>query len=95
MRNSDVEVVSTKDLSGLMIGYQAGVNRIVIVTKDGEKLRRNLAVKGLNILRAPGESGCNFSYYNYDDGQLHIINMKYVDKIQLYRDKELVGEIVE
>lgn len=70
----------------MIIGYNEGVNKIVIITNEGKRLTKNLGVKGLNIC------GNNYTYYdkNY---QLHILNMSYIKTIKLYNDKELVEEI--
>lgn len=90
--------LSSNDLQGYMvIGYNEGVNKIVIIDTDGKKTTQPLGIKGLNVYSKAnlGENGCDFSYYNANDGQLHMLDMDYIDKLQLYKDKELIYEITK
>ena len=63
-----------------MIGYLEGVNNIIIITNEGERIKRKLGVKGINKI------GKNYCYYD-TALLLHIIDMKYVKTIKLYNDK--------
>ena len=71
----------------MIVGYQEGVNKIIVYCKDGKKFTRKLAVNGLNCYTN------TYSYYNAQDGLLHILDMKYIDKIRLYKDNQFIKEI--
>jgi len=69
-----------------MIGYNEGVNNIIIITNEGQRIKRKLGVKGINKI------GANYCYYD-TDLLLHIIDMKHVKIIKLYNDKTNVINI--
>lgn len=77
----------------MIIGYNEGVNKIVIITKEGKKMTKHLAIKGLNVLYGNGDSQPDYTYYNKNDGQLHYLDMTYIDTLKLYKDKELIMEV--
>lgn len=73
--------------AGLVVGYDEGVNRVVIKGTDGTIIKNNLGVKGLSRVGAE-----DFTYYD-TDMQLHYIDMTYVDTLDLYNGKKLVASI--
>lgn len=74
-------------LRPLVVGYDEGVNRIVIKGTDGTVIKNNLGVKGLSRVGAE-----DFTYYD-TDMQLHYIDMSYVDTLDLYNGRKLVASI--
>lgn len=76
----------------MVIGYKEGVNKIVIITTEGKKMTRHLAIKGLNVIWTDNGYD-NYTYYNKEDGLLHYLDMKYIEVLKLYKDKELIMEV--
>lgn len=70
----------------MVVGYFEGVNKIVIISNENKRYTRSLGVCGLNVC------GSNYTYYD-KNMVLHILDMKYIKKIKMYKDDVLVKEI--